>query len=115
MKQITALITRENALPIGNGRECFMEGLLSLLMFAAFFYFMMRFGCGAHMVHGGHGSHGGHGGNDPRESAAAKDPVCGMTVPPEEGYGRMHQGRQYRFCSRKCLDQFDAEPDRYTR
>ena len=33
-----------------------MSGLGSLLLFAAFFYFMMRFGCGAHMVHG----HGGH-------------------------------------------------------
>jgi hypothetical protein len=33
-----------------------MEGLFSLLLFAGFFYFMMRFGCGAHMVHG----HGGH-------------------------------------------------------
>lgn len=32
-----------------------MEGLGSLLIFAALFYFMMRFGCGAHMVHG----HGG--------------------------------------------------------
>ena len=29
-----------------------MQGFLSLLMFAAFFYLMMRFGCGAHMVHG---------------------------------------------------------------
>lgn len=33
-----------------------MEGLLSLLLFAGFFYFMMRFGCGAHLVHG----HAGH-------------------------------------------------------
>ena len=33
-----------------------MEGLVSLLLFAAFFYFMMRFGCGAHMGHG----HRGH-------------------------------------------------------
>lgn len=33
-----------------------MEGLLSLLLFAGLFYFMMRCGCGAHMVHG----HGGH-------------------------------------------------------
>ena len=29
-----------------------MEGLFSLLLFAALFYFMMRFGCGAHAVHG---------------------------------------------------------------
>ena len=31
-----------------------MQGLVSLLLFAAFFYLMMRFGCGAHMVHGDH-------------------------------------------------------------
>ncbi|MEE9598461.1 MAG: hypothetical protein V3V96_16940 [Acidiferrobacterales bacterium] len=36
-----------------------MEGLFSLLLFAGIFYLMMRFGCGAHMVHG-HGGHGGH-------------------------------------------------------
>ena len=51
-----------------------MEGLGSMLLFAALFYFMMRFGCGAHMVHGhgggGRGEHGGHerGSND-------RDPV----------------------------------------
>ncbi len=31
-----------------------MSGFVSLLLFAGFFYLMMRFGCGAHMVHGGH-------------------------------------------------------------
>ncbi len=29
-----------------------MRGLLSLLVYAALFYLMMRFGCGAHVVHG---------------------------------------------------------------
>jgi hypothetical protein len=42
-----------------------MRGLLTLLIYAAFFYLMMRFGCGAHMVHGhggqGHEGHGGSG------------------------------------------------------
>lgn len=58
-----------------------MEGLLWLLLFAAFFYFMMRFGCGAHMVHG-HGSghdgqgHGGHNGSE--QGTTATDPVRGM-------------------------------------
>ena len=32
-----------------------MEGLFSFLLFAGFFYLMMRFGCGAHMIHGSHG------------------------------------------------------------
>ena len=34
-------------------------GLLTLLLYAGLFYLMMRFGCGAHMIHG-HGGHGGH-------------------------------------------------------
>ena len=88
-----------------------MQGFLSLLLFAAFFYFMMRFGCGAHMVHG-HGGHGGHEGSSPPEGNR-KDPVCGMEVAPGAGYAKMQQGRQYRFCSRKCLDQFEADSQRY--
>jgi YHS domain-containing protein len=85
-----------------------MQGLLSLLVFAAFFYLMMRFGCGAHMVHG----HGGQQGDTPAEGNR-RDPVCGMDVGSGEGYSKMHQGRRYRFCGRQCLDQFDADPQRY--
>lgn len=82
-----------------------MEGLISLLLFAAFFYLMMLFGCGAHMVHG-------HGGG--REAGARhEDPVCGKEVDPEQGYGKMHKGTLHRFCSRKCLDTFEADPARY--
>jgi len=42
------------------GKEPRMGGLFWFLLFAGLFYFMMRFGCGAHVVHGGHGGHGGH-------------------------------------------------------
>ena len=58
-----------------------MSGWLSLLLFAAFFYFMMRFGCGAHMVHGGHGDtdHEGHDGTGTQDGPV-KDPVCGMPL-----------------------------------
>lgn len=85
-----------------------MEGLLSLLLFAGLFYFMMRFGCGAHRVHG-HGGHGGHAEHD----AKYIDLVCDMDVPPDQGYGKMYQGKLYRFCTRSCLDKFDADPERY--
>ena len=34
-----------------------MDGFLSFLLFAALFYVMMRFGCGAHMAHGHQGDH----------------------------------------------------------
>ena len=102
-----------------------MGGILWLLVIAGLFYFMMRFGCGAHKVHGGHGGHGagseggidhrGHGGvaKESSQDIDIKDPVCGMSFPGSTGYSRMYQGQEYRFCSRKCLDQFDAEPARY--
>jgi YHS domain-containing protein len=88
-----------------------MRGFLTLLLYAGFFYLMMRFGCGAHMIHGhgGHGEHEAHGG----QGSSSKDPVCGMTVGPGEGYTKYHEGRELRFCSKKCLDKFDAEPQRY--
>ena len=89
-----------------------MDGLISLLLFAGFFYLMMRFGCGAHMVHGKHGNHGG---NAKEESDAVKhiDPVCGMEVDAEQGYGKMHKGQLYRFCSRNCLDDFETNTGQY--
>ncbi len=97
-----------------------MSGLASLLLFAAFFYLMMRFGCGSHMVHG-HGGHGDHGGQRDHTMGTgaamagtkAKDPVCGMEVDSGQGYTETYQGRSYRFCSRKCLDRFDENPQRY--
>ncbi len=87
-----------------------MEGLFSLLLFAALFYFIMRFGCGAHMVHG-HGGHGSH--HDQASKSSATDPVCGMPVGPVEGYTKRYAGRTYHFCSKKCLDTFEANPDKY--
>lgn len=91
-----------------------MNGLLSLLLFAVFFYLMMRFGCGAHMVHGSHAAHEheGHGGGA-AEEGSTKDPVCGMPVAPGQGYTKNHEGRLLHFCSRKCLDKFEAVPQRY--
>jgi YHS domain-containing protein len=88
-----------------------MSGLLSLLIYAALFYLMMRFGCGAHMVHG----HGGHKGHSQSSAGAGsvKDPVCGTTVEPGQGYTKNHEGRLLYFCSRNCLDKFEAEPQRY--
>ena len=89
-----------------------MPGLLTLLLYAGFFYFMMRFGCGAHMVHG----HGGHThGNDGDTAGKGHDtdPVCGMTFARDLGYTKVHEGRPYRFCSRACLDKFEANPQRY--
>jgi len=85
-----------------------MDGLLSFLLFAGVFYLMMRYGCGAHMIHGH--SHGHSQGN---HVAKFIDPVCGMEVKADEGYGKMHEGVPYRFCTRNCLDKFDQNPAQY--
>lgn len=88
-----------------------MEGLLSFLLFAGVFFVMMRFGCGAHMMHGHHGGH-----NENMQNGNVKkhtDPVCGIEVDVESGYGKMHEGDLYRFCSRDCLDKFEVSPGQY--
>jgi YHS domain-containing protein len=36
-----------------------------------------------------------------------------MTVEVGQGYTKNHEGRSLRFCSRNCLDKFDADPQRY--
>ena len=84
-----------------------MGGLVWLLILGLAFYLMMRFGCGAHMVHGhGHSHH---------DSETPIDPVCGKPVSKEHGYSKAHLGKRYWFCSRDCLDRFDSEPERYSR
>jgi len=92
-----------------------MEGVFSLLLFAGLLYLMMRFACGAHMVHGGHGSHAGHQGDTSHGDGTVSltDPVCGMPVAANQGHSEVQNGREYRFCSRSCLDKFDADPGRY--
>jgi uncharacterized membrane protein YraQ (UPF0718 family)/YHS domain-containing protein len=51
---------------------------------------------------------GGHG--------YAIDPVCGMQVQTANAPARTaHDGHTYCFCSDRCRERFDAEPDRYTR
>ena len=94
-----------------------MNGVLSFVLFAVLFFFMMRFGCGAHAGHGGH--HGAHRTRDDDSPDSATrtanniDPVCGMRVDPTNSYAKMYRGVQYRFCSRECLDKFDAAPDKF--
>jgi hypothetical protein len=51
-----------------------MEGLLTLLLYAGLFYLMMRFGCGAHMVHG----RGGHKHGQEDASTKDRDPEGGV-------------------------------------
>ncbi len=90
-----------------------MDGLFSFLLFAGLFYFMMRVGCGSHTIHGH--SHG-HGKNqrDSRGMTRAIDPVCGKSLSDDEGYGKMHNGSLYRFCSQKCLQTFESHSAEFT-
>lgn len=80
-----------------------MEELISFLLYAVFFYFIMRFTCGAHLVHGSH----------QHKSAKSIDPVCGMEVSREKGFSKMYHGKEYRFCSRNCLIKFDDTPEQF--
>lgn len=84
-----------------------MEGLGTLLLFAGPFYALMRFTCGVDLVHGEPVRNGRR--SDSRDT----DPVCGKAVEIRAEYTTMYHGKVYRFCSRKCLDAFESEPDQY--
>jgi Cu+-exporting ATPase len=45
-----------------------------------------------------------------------KDPVCGMTITPEQSVGSsVFHGKTYWFCSLECKQKFDEEPELYAR
>jgi YHS domain-containing protein len=45
------------------------------------------------------------------------DPVCGMTVDPDDARARgltlEHDGHEYAFCGKGCLLEFRDDPQRY--
>jgi Cu+-exporting ATPase len=47
----------------------------------------------------------------PREKAI--DPVCGMTVDPDNAPSRTHEGRTFHFCCDGCANAFEADPGKY--
>jgi Cu+-exporting ATPase len=57
-----------------------------------------------HMVDpAGHGDH-----------VLATDPVCGMSVDPQTAKHRLaYKGQDYFFCSGRCRERFEAEPDKF--
>jgi Cu+-exporting ATPase len=50
--------------------------------------------------------------NEP--AALYHDPVCGMDIEEQDAVGTIEQkGDRYYFCSRSCLDKFEAHPEHY--
>ena len=45
----------------------------------------------------------------------AKDPVCGMNVGEETAVKTEHKGKTYYFCGTYCKDEFEKEPERFTK
>ena len=42
------------------------------------------------------------------------DPVCGMQIDPDDAAGsEEYQGTTYHFCSRHCVEKFNADPEKY--
>lgn len=43
-----------------------------------------------------------------------KDPVCGMLVDPQKPAAKAeHAGRMYYFCSKRCAERFEKEPEKF--
>ena len=97
-----------------------LKPLLSILLWGALFFFMMRLGCGAHMT-GGHGhGHGHHGrarvpdDNRSDTDLTKTDPVCGMQVTVASAKAAtVRDGRTFYFCSTQCRDEFEAAPEKH--
>jgi uncharacterized membrane protein YraQ (UPF0718 family) len=43
----------------------------------------------------------------------ATDPVCGMTVDRSRALSKPYRGKTHYFCGARCLQAFEADPDRY--
>jgi Cu+-exporting ATPase len=67
-----------------------------------------------HDHHAGH-SHHHHHGPTPQDDGRVTDPVCGMKVDPKTARGGhfAYKGQDYSFCSQRCHDRFEAEPEKF--
>src|ERR671918_3029867 len=46
--------------------------------------------------------------------AEVLDPVCGMTISPDDAVGHVeHDGQTYYFCNESCLERFQADPEAF--
>ena len=54
------------------------------------------------------------GGGDVSQETTAIDPVCGMTViTATVEYRSFDKGKAYYFCSQRCKETFDKEPEKH--
>ena|SRR6516165_4065707 len=82
-----------------------MGTLLFFIAIAGLIFLMMRFGLGRRR---------GHLGSAPSfPPDTAFDPVCRMSVGTSWAKSTVYQGRTYYFCTDKCREAFEAEPERY--
>ena len=91
--------------------------VLYFLVLAGLFLFMMRFGCGAHVMGHAHAHHQGdsHSGGPWIEPEKAVDPVCGMSVAAQGAKSAVHAGHVYYFCSANGREKFEAVPASYVK
>ncbi|ODM74498.1 heavy metal translocating P-type ATPase [Bradyrhizobium elkanii] len=67
-------------------------------------------GAAAHSCCGGKHDHD----TTPAEAAFAIDPVCGMKVNPATARHRFsYKGEEYLFCSGRCRERFETEPEKF--
>lgn len=85
--------------------------VLYFLVWAGLIFFMMRFGCGAHVM--GHTHHGEHSDGPWAAPDKAIDPVCGMNIATQGAKSAVYAGHVYYFCSPSCRDKFEAVPASY--
>ena len=45
----------------------------------------------------------------------AIDPVCGMEVDEKSSNRSLYRGKVYYFCSARCKQEFDRDPEKYLR
>ncbi len=89
-----------------------MDGLLFLLvLIGASFFVMTRFAGGSHAARGHHDRCCGH--PALQKKIDKVDPVCGQEVSDNADYSRSYGDQTYIFCSRECLDDFEADPKKY--
>jgi YHS domain-containing protein len=98
-----------------------MESLANFLLWAGFFFLLLHFGRGAHVMGDRHRQRGApEQGLDrnPKQLGwtapkIAVDAVCGKTVQTNAAKSSVDDGAVHYFCSRECRERFEVAPNLY--